>query len=74
VATRGYDLKRRLEAMGFTFETSSGGGSHFKIKRDGQNTVPVALGNGLKTELSSKLLRKMARQLGVDVKTLENDK
>ena len=69
---RGSDLKRVAEAMGWAWETSSGGGSHFKLKRDGNNTVSVALGNGLKTEISDKLLKKIARQMGVSFEALRN--
>lgn len=63
---RGTDLKRALEAMGFTFETASGGGSHFKIKRDGHRTVPISLHGGLRDEIDDKILKKMARQLELD--------
>lgn len=73
MATRGTDLKRRLLAMGFDFEEPSGG-SHFKIKRDGQRTVTVSLHNGLREEIGGVLLRKLARQLGVSYESLAGDR
>lgn len=67
---RANELKKRLEELGFSFETSSGGGSHFKIKREGQRTVPLPLHNGLREEISDLLLRKLARQLGLTFEDL----
>lgn len=69
---RAGELKKRLEELGFSFEAASGGGSHFKIKREGQRTVPLALHNGLREELSDLLLRKLARQLGLTFEDLRN--
>lgn len=65
MAMRAAELKKRLESMGFEWTTATGGGSHFKIKRDGQRTVSLSLHNGLKDEISDVILRKLARQLGV---------
>lgn len=66
MALRASELKRILEELGYQWETASGGGSHFKIKRDGMRTVPIALHNGLREEISDLILRKLARQLGLD--------
>jgi len=73
VPIRASELKRRLESFGFSFEEATGGGSHFKIKRAGQRTVPLALHNGLKDEISNKLLKKLARQLGLAFETLRGE-
>lgn len=63
---RASELMKILEGEGFECTTSTGGGSHFKIKRDGQRTVPLSLHNGLKEEVSDFILKKLARQLGID--------
>jgi predicted RNA binding protein YcfA (HicA-like mRNA interferase family) len=70
MAMRASELKRILEGFGFEWTTATGGGSHFKIKRDGQRTVSISLHNGLKEEVSNLLLRKLARQLGLAPETL----
>jgi len=67
---RASELKRRLEELGFQWESSTGGGSHFKIKRDGQRTVPLSLHNGLREEISDFLLKRLARQLGLAAEDL----
>jgi len=69
MAMRASELKRVLQELGFEWETATGGGSHFKIKRDGQRTVPISLHHGLKEEVSDILLRKLARQLGLAPET-----
>lgn len=65
---RASELKRIVNEHGFEWEASSGGGSHFKIKRDGHRTVPISLHNGMKEEISNVLLKKLARQLSLDPK------
>lgn len=66
---RASELFATLRDMGFeTCEPSSG--SHWKIKRDGQRTVPIALHNGLRTEIDKKWMRIIARELNVNVETL----
>ena len=67
---RGSDLKRAVEALGFTWITASGT-SHFKIVGGGlQRPVPVSLHNGLREEIGKIVLRNTARQLGVTVEDL----
>lgn len=63
---RASELKKILEGEGFEWTTSTGGGSHFKIKRDGQRTVPISLHGGMKDEVSDVILKKLARQLNID--------
>jgi hypothetical protein len=62
---RASDLKRAVEAMGFTWENSTRG-SHIKISGPNlQRPVPVTLHNGLREEISDILLKKIAKQLGI---------
>ncbi len=70
MAMRASELKRLLEEFGFRWETATGGGSHFKIKRDGQRTVPISLHHGMKEEISDLMLKKLARQLGLAPESL----
>jgi predicted RNA binding protein YcfA (HicA-like mRNA interferase family) len=70
MAMRATELKKLLENLGFEWSTSSGGGSHFKIKRDGQRTVSISLHNGMKEEVSDFILKRLAKQLSLAPETL----
>jgi len=65
MAMKARELKRLLEEFGFEWTTASGGGAHFKIKREGQRTVPISLHHGMSDEVSDLILKKLAKQLGL---------
>lgn len=66
------DVIRRLAAMSFTIDAASGGGSHYKIKREGQRTVPLSLHNGLRGEIDDRYLKIIARELNVSYDALRH--
>lgn len=65
-------LRRRLLELGFEWIDASGT-SHHKVRGNGlTRTVPIALHNGMREEISDRLLKQIAKQLGVsDWETLK---
>jgi hypothetical protein len=57
---------RALRAYGVVVETATGGSSHYKAKRAGARTYPLAAHNGEKTELDDKYLKKLCANFGID--------
>ena len=63
---RASDLRKRLLQLGFEW-TQGRGTSHHKIKGNGlARPVPIALHNGMREELPDLILKKLAKQLGLD--------
>jgi len=55
--------------MGVQVEEPRGGGSHYMARHQGRR-YPIALHNGLKTEVDDIYIRGIARGLGLDIDDL----
>ncbi len=59
------DVKRAFEQLGAQLSPPTGGGSHWKLEKDGK-TFTIPAGHGNATEIADIYIRKGCRALGLD--------
>ena len=67
---RAKDVVRALATFGVTVEKSKGGSSHYKASKAGYRSYPLALHNGMKSELSDVYVKGVCQAFDIDEEDL----